>query len=113
ESTLQLLNFADAIALGSRSPERLFRVLDVFETMRDLIPEFESMLGGLLQNEATTIWKRLGEAIRGIFMELENRIRHDSGRTASPSGGLHAITRYVMNYLCIACESWQTLEQVF
>ncbi|CAJ2652691.1 unnamed protein product [Trifolium pratense] len=113
ESTLQLLNFADAIALGSRSPERLFRVLDVFETIRDLIPEFESMLGGLLQNEATTIWKRLGEAIRGIFMELENRIRHDSGREASPSGGLHAITRYVMNYLCIACESWQTLEQVF
>ncbi|KAK2430434.1 exocyst complex component EXO70B1 [Trifolium repens] len=113
ESTLQLLNFANAIALGSRSPETLFRVLDVFETMRDLIAEFESILSGLLRNEATNIWKRLGESIRGIFMELENRIRQDSAMGASSSGGLHGITRYVMNYLRVACESWQTLEQVF
>ncbi|CAJ2652699.1 unnamed protein product [Trifolium pratense] len=113
ESTLQLLNFANAIALGSRSPETLFRVLDVFETMRDLIPEFESILIGLLQNEATTIWKRLGEAIRGIFMELENRIRQDAAMGASSSCGLLGITCYVMTYLRVACESWQTLEKVF
>ena len=40
-STVQLLNFADAVAIGSRSPERLFKILDVFETLRDLISEFE------------------------------------------------------------------------
>jgi len=108
ESTLELLNFADAIALGIQSPERLFRVLDVFETMRDLIPEFEC-----LQNEATAIWMRLGEAIRGIFMELENLICQDPGEAAVPGGRLHPITRYVMNYLRVACESRQTLEYVF
>jgi len=118
DSTLQLLNFAEAIAIGSRSPERLFRVLIMFETMSDLIPEFESLFrdqyNGSLQNELTTIWKRLGEAIIGIFIELENLIRHDPVNLAAvPGGGIHPITRYVMNYLCATGRSRQTLEQVF
>lgn len=116
-STIQLLNFADAVAIGSRAPERLFKVLDVFETMRDLVPEFESVFSDqyclFLRNEAITIWKRLGEAIRGIFMELENLIRRDPAKAAVPGGGLHPITRYVMNYLRAACRSRLTLEQVF
>ncbi|XP_045828936.1 exocyst complex component EXO70B1-like [Trifolium pratense] len=117
EFTLQLLNFADAIAIGSQSPERLFKVIDMFETMRDLIPEFECLFRDQyslsLQNEATTIWKKLGEAIRGIFMKLDNLIRRDRAKAAVPGGGLHPITRYVMNYLRAACRSRQTLEQVF
>ncbi|KAI4315961.1 hypothetical protein L6164_023984 [Bauhinia variegata] len=116
-STIQLLNFADAIAIGSRSPERLFRILDVFETLRDLMPELDSMFSDqycfFLRNEGITIWKRLGEAIRGIFMELENLIRRDPAKAAVPGGGFHPITRYVMNYLRAACQSRQTLEQVF
>ncbi|XP_020226063.1 exocyst complex component EXO70B1 [Cajanus cajan] len=116
-SAIQLLNFADAVAIGSRSPERLFRILDVFETLRDLIPEFDALFSDQfsvsLRNEAVTIWKRLGEAIRGIFMELENLIRRDPAKMAVPGGGLHPITRYVMNYLRAACRSRQSLEQVF
>lgn len=116
-STIQLLNFADAVAIGSRAPERLFKVLDVYETIRDLMPEFELIFSDqyciLLRNEAVTIWKRLGEAIRGIFMELENLIRRDPAKAAVPGGGLHPITRYVMNYLRAACRSKLTLEQVF
>ncbi|KAL6204335.1 hypothetical protein ACLB2K_021603 [Fragaria x ananassa] len=116
-STIQILNFTDAVAIGSRSPERLFKVLDVFETMRDLMPEFDAVFSNqyclFLRNEAVTIWKRLGEAIRGIFMELENLISRDPAKTPVPGGGLHPITRYVMNYLRAACRSRQTLEQVF
>lgn len=116
-STIQLLNFADAVAIGSRSPERLFKILDVFETLRDLIPEFETVFSDhyclFLRNEAFTICKRLGEAIRGIFMELENLISRDPAKGPVPGGGLHPITRYVMNYLRAACRSRQTLEQVF
>lgn len=116
-SAIQLLNFADAVAIGSRTPERLFRVLDVFETLRDLIPEFEALFSdqycSLLVNEAITIWKRLGEAISGIFIELENLISRDPVKAVVPGGGLHPITRYVMNYLRAVCRSHQTLELVF
>ncbi|KAF8402554.1 hypothetical protein HHK36_010640 [Tetracentron sinense] len=116
-STIQLLNFADAVAIGSRSPERLFKILDVFETLRDLMPEFEALFCDqyclFLRTEAGTNWKRLGEAIRVIFMELENLIRRDPAKSAVPGGSLHPITRYVMNYLRAACRSRKTLEQVF
>ncbi|KAG6401367.1 hypothetical protein SASPL_138221 [Salvia splendens] len=116
-STIQLLNFADAVAIGSRAPERLFKVLDVYETVRDLIPEFDIIFSDQycvsLRNEAVTIWKRLGEAIRGIFMELENLIRRDPAKEPVPGGRMHPITRYVMNYLRAACRARQTLEQVF
>jgi hypothetical protein len=106
EFTLQLLNFADAIAIGSRSPEQLISIFDMFETMCDLILEFEFLFRDQyslsLQYEATTIWKILGEAIRGISMELDRDI-----------GRLHLITCYVMNYLHAASLSRKTLEQVY
>lgn len=115
--TLQLLNFADAVAICSRKPERLFKVLDVYEAVRDLMPEIELLFSDEcclpLRNEALSVWKRLGEVIRGIFLELENLIRRDPAKSAVPGGGLHPITRYVMNYLRAACRSRQTLEQVF
>lgn len=115
--TVQLLNFADAVVISSRKPERLFKVLDVYEAVRDLIPEFELMFSDecclSLRNEAIAVWKRLGEVIRAIFLELENLIRRDPAKSAVPGGGLHPITRYVMNYLRAACRSRQTLEQVF
>ncbi|KAK2376576.1 exocyst complex component EXO70B1 [Trifolium repens] len=120
-STTADLSFVDvcmeSIVRRSPEPERLFRFLDMFETMHDLIPEFKSLFrdqySGSLQNEAATILKRLGEAIKGIFMEMENLIRCDAAQLAVPSGGIHPITRYVMNYLRAASRSRQTLEQVF
>ncbi|EOA36630.1 hypothetical protein CARUB_v10011870mg [Capsella rubella] len=115
-TTTQLLNFADAIALGSRLPERLFKVMDLYEAMQDLIPKMETLFSDRyclpLRHEAVAIHKRLGEAIRGIFMELENLIRRDPPKTAFPGGGIHPITRYVMNYLRAACKSRQSLEQI-
>lgn len=116
-SAIQLLNFADAVAIGTRSPERLFKILDVFESLRDLMPEidavFSDQYSSPLRNEATTIWKRLGDAVRGIFMELENLISRDPAKTGVPGGGLHPITRYVMNYLRAASRSRHSLEQIF
>ncbi|GKE02932.1 exocyst complex component EXO70B1-like protein, partial [Tanacetum coccineum] len=115
-SVMDLLNFANGIAMGSRTPERLFKILDVYEVVKELLPEFEVLFSDdyslFLRNEAVSVWKRLGESIRGIFVELENLIRRDPVKAAVPGGGLHPITRYVMNYLRAAC-SRPTLEHVF
>ncbi|PWA89046.1 Cullin repeat-like-containing domain-containing protein [Artemisia annua] len=115
-SVLELLNFANGIAMGSRTPERLFKILDVYEVVKELLPEFEVLFSDdyslFLRNETVSVWKRLGESIRGIFVELENLIKRDPVKAAVPGGGLHPITRYVMNYLRAAC-SRPTLEHVF
>jgi hypothetical protein len=114
ESTLQLLNFAEAIAIGSLS--RLPAVLKVVDRMGDLIiPEFKSLFrdqySESLQNEVTTICKRLGGRVIGILMESVNLIKESPNGKLNFRGVPHSITSYV-DYLLTASRSWETLEQV-
>jgi hypothetical protein len=113
---LQLISFGDAISASSRAPERLFRVVDMYEAVRDLLPDldpvFSDPYSAALRAEVSTLCNTLGSSIKGIFMELENLIRRDPAQVAAPGGGIHPITRYVMNYLRAACGSRQTLEEV-
>ncbi|GLJ06019.1 hypothetical protein SUGI_0030380 [Cryptomeria japonica] len=41
ERTERLLAIAEAVAATSRAPERMFRVLDLYEALTDLMPEIE------------------------------------------------------------------------
>nr|XP_040260327.1 exocyst complex component EXO70B1 isoform X2 [Aegilops tauschii subsp. strangulata] len=113
---LQLISFGDAVAAASRAPERLFRVIDMYEAVRDLLPDLDPVFAdpysAALRAEVSAVCNTLGSSIKGIFMELENLIRRDPARVAVPGGGIHPITRYVMNYLRAACGSRQTLEEV-
>lgn len=113
---VQLLNFAEAVVISRRSPERLFKILDMYETLRDLLPEINSLFSGEdcfeLRSEASTIWMRLAEAARGTFFEFENAIQRDSAKNPVPGGAVHPLTRYVMNYMRFACDYKETLEQV-
>ncbi|KAJ6806493.1 putative exocyst complex component EXO70B1 [Iris pallida] len=107
-SAAELLGFADSISSAAKSPERLFRTVDMYETLRHLLPEIDPPFA----DQFDAVYKSLGTAIRGIFMELENLIRRDPAKAPVPGGGLHPITRYVMNYLRAACGSRRTLEEV-
>uniref|UniRef100_A0A804UBY4 Exocyst subunit Exo70 family protein n=1 Tax=Zea mays TaxID=4577 RepID=A0A804UBY4_MAIZE len=113
---LQLISFGDAISSSSRSPERLFRVVDMYEAVRDILPDldpvFSDPYSAALHAEVSAMCNTLGSSIKGIFMELENLIRRDPARVAAQGGAIHPITRYVMNYLRAACGSRQTLEEV-
>ncbi|KQK10394.1 exocyst complex component EXO70B1-like [Brachypodium distachyon] len=113
---LQLISFGDAVSAASRAPERLFRVIDMYEAVRDLLPDLDPVFAdpysAALRAEVSAVCNTLGSSIKGIFMELENLIRRDPARVAVPGGGIHPITRYVMNYLRAACGSRQTLEEV-
>ncbi|AES98865.1 exocyst subunit exo70 family protein [Medicago truncatula] len=105
ESTIKLLNFVDYVSShssGIHSPERLFKILEVFETLCDLIPELASLFCDQynlsLRSEATAIWNRLGKTIRDIFKELEYLICRDLTKVTNFGG---------------VCRTEQTLEQVF
>ncbi|KAJ1386245.1 Exocyst complex component Exo70 [Sesbania bispinosa] len=119
EPTIHLLNFANAVACSTSrsSPERLFKIVLVFETLNGVLPELESIFSGdccvVLWNEAMRICKRLRDAIRGVFIELENLIRQDPGKVVVCGGGLHPTNHYLMNYLFAVCQCWKTLELAF
>ncbi|XP_042500795.1 exocyst complex component EXO70B1-like [Macadamia integrifolia] len=113
----QLLNFVEAVAMTKRSAEKLFKFLDMYEAMRDMIPEFDNIFSGQssedIKTEIFSAQCRLGEAAVGIFYDLENSIKSDTSKTPVPGGAVHPLTRYTMNYLKYACEYKDTLEQIF
>lgn len=115
---IQLLNFAEAVAITKRSTEKLFKFLDIYETMRDNLSAMDSVFpeecGKELRAEATTARGRIGDTAICIFGDLENSIKSDTAKTAVPGGAVHPLTRYTMNYLKYACDEYKdTLEQVF
>nr|XP_018682878.1 PREDICTED: exocyst complex component EXO70B1-like [Musa acuminata subsp. malaccensis] len=121
---IQLLTFAEAVTMTKRSAEKLFKVLDIYEAMRDVMPIVDALLPDEADQEESSILVdpkteissvrfRLGEAAVAIFCELESSIKADSSKTPVPGGAVHPLTRYVTNYLKYACEYKNTLEQVF
>ncbi|KAF7833807.1 exocyst complex component EXO70B1-like [Senna tora] len=116
--TTRILGYASAVSSTSRSPERLFRIIQVWETLEEVLGNMESLFCnehcGFLYDEVVAILTRLEEGIRGVFMQLENLIRQDpASKVVVSGGGLHPTNRYVMNYLRAACQYRKTLERVF
>ena len=113
---IKLLNFANAVVLTKRSAEKMFKLLDMYERICELIP----VINGFPENcrtelisEAEGAKSGMGEAIVGSFYDLESSIRSDNAKIPVPGGAVHPLTRYIMNYLKYACEYRETLEQVF
>ena len=138
---LHLLNFTEAVVLTKRAAEKLFKVLDMYEAVRDAVPMVDKFLvpppdgegegagapaadedGGSgsastalaeIKHELASVCTRLGESAAAIFCDLECSIRADAGKQPVPGGAVHPLTRYLMNYLKYACEYKKTMEQVF
>ncbi|XP_062207310.1 exocyst complex component EXO70B1-like, partial [Phragmites australis] len=105
---LQLLPFAKFIAASGQNPECLFCIVDMYDVLTDILPVMDEAF----DHEVAALRECLGLSIKGIFMALENLIRCDPSESAPTDGGVHPITRYVMNYLMAACVSRHTLEEV-
>lgn len=102
-SVLQLLNFAEAIAIGPHTPEKLLKILDMYEVLANLIPDIEALYaddaGSYVRNECLDVLKRLGYCAKSTFLEFENLVASNVSNAPFTGGGIHHITRYVMNYI--------------
>lgn len=113
---IQLFNFAEAISISRRSPEKLFKILDLHDALMDLIPDidivFESKSSESIRIQAAEILSRLAEAARGILSEFENAVLREPSKVAVPGGTIHPLTRYVMNYISLISDYKQTLNEL-
>ncbi|KZV43478.1 exocyst complex component 7-like [Dorcoceras hygrometricum] len=110
---IQLFNFAEAISISKRSPEKLFKILDLHEALSDLLPDieivFESKSSESIRVHAAEILSRLGEAARGTLSEFENAVLREPSKLLVPGGAIHPLTRYVMNYISLISDYKQAL----
>ncbi|XP_042502788.1 exocyst complex component EXO70E2-like isoform X2 [Macadamia integrifolia] len=111
---LQLLNFGDAIAVGPRLPEKLFRILDMYEVLAELLPDIETFfsdeVGSSVRIESHEVLRRLGDSVRGTFLQFENAIQSNASTNPFAGGGIHPLTKYVMNYIKILTDYSGTLD---
>jgi exocyst complex component 7 len=129
ETMLHLLNFPEAMFMTKCSAEKLFKMLDIYETLKESEITIESFFpeGDVkdgeedptasynldLKMEVASVRSHIGESARAIFCDLERSIKADCAKTPVPGGAVHPLTRYVMNYLKYACEYKNTLEEIF
>jgi exocyst complex protein 7 len=113
---IQLFNFAEAISIGRRSPEKMFKILDLHDALMDLLPDievvFESKSADSIRVQAAEILSRLAEAARGILSEFESAVLREPSRVPVPGGTIHPLTRYVMNYISLISDYKQTLIEL-
>ncbi|XP_059627122.1 exocyst complex component EXO70B1-like [Cornus florida] len=124
DGLVQLFDFVDVISSSGRSPpERLFNFLDLHEALSELLPEldilFQSNSAGPIEIEvvespirirAVQVLSRLTEAIRGVLLQMENDLCHES--SAIPGGTIHSLTRYVMDYITRISDYKQSLTSL-
>ncbi|KAJ6767615.1 EXOCYST COMPLEX PROTEIN EXO70 [Salix koriyanagi] len=116
-SVSMLLSFGDAIARSKTSPEKLFVLLDMYEIMRELLPEIEVVFGGKACNEIREstfgLTKRLAQTAQETFGDFEEAVEKDATKTAVLDGTVHPLTSYVINYVKFLFDYQSTLKQLF
>ncbi|XP_058081044.1 exocyst complex component EXO70E2-like [Magnolia sinica] len=99
---LQLLSFGQAIAIRPHSPEKIFRLLNMYDGLADLLPDIDALFseeaGSSVRTESHEVLSRLGDSVRRTFLEFRNAVRRNESTTPFSGGGVHHLTRYVMNY---------------
>ncbi|KAJ0020710.1 hypothetical protein Pint_32303 [Pistacia integerrima] len=108
EGALTLFAFPENVAKCKKTPEKMFRILDLYEAIADLWPETESIFSfestSVVRSQAVNSMIKLGEAARTMLVEFEAAIQKDTSKSGFPGGGIHPLTRYVMNYIAFLAD---------
>ncbi|KAL6845200.1 hypothetical protein ACP4OV_024695 [Aristida adscensionis] len=115
-SVMQLLSFYESVAIGSLKPEKLFRLLDMYEVLDDLLPEAESLFeagyNDMILNEYHEVLLQLGESTRKTFTEFKFAIQSYTSSNPVARGAVHPLTKYVMNYIKALTAYSKTLDSL-
>lgn len=110
---MQLLNFGEAVAIGKRSSEKLFRILDMYDALANVSQTLEVMVtDDFVCSETKGVLEALGNAARGTFVEFENNVRNETSKKPTTNGEVHPMIRYVMNYMKLIVDYAATLNSL-
>ncbi|RZC82115.1 hypothetical protein C5167_044901 [Papaver somniferum] len=116
DSALELFQFPELVAKGKKSPEKMFRILDLYDAISELWPEIESIFSyqsmSNVRAQAVSSLLKLGEAVRAMLTDFEAAIQKDSSKALVAGGAIHPLTRYVMNYLCFLSDYTVILSDI-
>ncbi|KAK4286500.1 hypothetical protein QN277_003049 [Acacia crassicarpa] len=116
ESAMSLFGFPELVAKCKKTPEKMFRTLDLYEAISDNWPQIESIFSyestSSIRLQAVNSLVKLGEAVRTMLSDFESAIQKDNSKKPVPGGGTHPLTRYVMNYISFLSDYSDVLADI-
>ncbi|CAI7920339.1 unnamed protein product, partial [Closterium sp. NIES-54] len=98
-----LFGFGEAVARSKKSPEKVSVLMDMYETMRDLMPQVEVVFAGsacdAIRGSAQQLLQHLAAAAKEAFNNFELAVESEDSDKVLPDGATHGLTSYVVNYL--------------
>ncbi|KAF2318657.1 hypothetical protein GH714_009602 [Hevea brasiliensis] len=117
EGATNLFRFPELIAKCKKTPERIFLLMELHEALSNLWPEieltFNSESTSEIKSQAFSSLQRLGESVRAILFDFESTIQKDSSKTTVLGGGIHPLTRKVINFLSVLSDYGGILSEIF
>ncbi|XP_043698358.1 exocyst complex component EXO70H1-like [Telopea speciosissima] len=117
EGAAHLFQFPETVAKCHKSPEKMFRMLDLYNAIAELWSDIDSIFSfdstSVVRSQALNSLMRLGDTVRSMLSDFESAIQKDSSKTPINGGALHPLTRYVMNYLCFLADYSGILSDIF
>ncbi|KAK3023302.1 hypothetical protein RJ639_043652 [Escallonia herrerae] len=103
EGATNLFKFPELIAKSKRSPDKIFRLMDLYETISDLWLEIELIFSydsvSIVRLEALSSLHKLGDSVQMILSDFESSVQKDPLKPPTTGGGIHPLTNSVMTYI--------------
>ncbi|KAL2485282.1 exocyst subunit exo70 family protein H4 [Abeliophyllum distichum] len=117
EGAMILFGFPENVIKNSKkSPDKLYRVLDMYTVISDHWPEIDSIFSfdstASVKSQALTSLVRLGEYVRTALNEFESTIQKYSSKSPVAGAGIHHLTIDVMNYMSILADYSNILSDI-
>ncbi|WJX11803.1 hypothetical protein P8452_02371 [Trifolium repens] len=113
-----LFQFPEFVAKTKKStPEKIFRLLDMYTAITVLLPEIELIFSfnstSSIKYQAYDSQNRLMDSVKNIISEFENVILEDSSKSAENFGGVHSLTKRTMQYLTSLADYSNVLSEIY
>ncbi|XP_049407385.1 exocyst complex component EXO70H1-like [Solanum stenotomum] len=117
DGSMILFSFPEIVAKNcKKSPEKVFRLLDMYTAIAEHWPEIEAIFSSdsesVVRSQALTSHDKLGESIRTALAEFETVLQKESSKTPIAGGGIHHLTVDVMDYVTLLADYSNVLSDI-
>ncbi|KAA8539402.1 hypothetical protein F0562_026094 [Nyssa sinensis] len=117
EGAINIFRVPELVAESKRWPEKIFRLMDLYESLSDLLPEIESIFSfksiSAVNLQAHNSLLKLGNSVRTILSEFESSIQKKSSKKQVSGGGIHPLTISAMGYISLLADYSGVLTDIF
>ncbi|CAH2060239.1 unnamed protein product [Thlaspi arvense] len=116
QSALAMFSFPGNMAKSRKSPEKIFLTLDVYQSIIELLPTIEEVFSydstSSVKSQIAETLTNLEEGVISMMDEFESSISKESSKSLVSGGGIHQLTRYVMNFIVFLADYSDTLSDI-